>query len=66
MNRFHSQCSSPVHQGMDHLFRWQCTPDRMFELGTAAIQDQACKDAEASLQSSISSLDNVMHDMNGR
>jgi len=51
---------------MDHLFRWQCTPDRMFELGTAAIQDQACKDAEASLQSSISSLDNVMHDMNGR
>ncbi len=41
-------------------------PDRMPELTAGGVQDQACKDAQASLQSSTSSLESVTDDLNGR
>ncbi len=65
MGLFHSQGSSPEHQGTD-LSHWLCTLDRMPELGAADIQDQMCKDAQASLQSSLSRLDKVVDDLNSR
>ncbi len=38
----------------------------MPELAAAGIQDQMRKDAQASLLASNSSLDTVVHDLNGR
>ncbi len=62
---FHSQPSSPVQPQTE--FQEQYTPDTMLELAAAGgVQDQACKDAQASLQSSNTSLAIVTHDLNDR
>ena len=64
LNLFHSHPSSPVQQQID--LQEQCAPDTMPESAAAGVQDQACKDAQASLHSSISSLETVTHDLNER
>ena len=64
LNLFPSQPSTPVPQPTD--LQEQCAPDTMPELAAGGVQDQACKDAQASLQSSISSLETVTHDLNER
>ena len=61
---FHSQPSSPVQQQTD--LQEQCMPDKMPKLAAGGVQDQACKDAQARLQSSISSPDTLTHDLNDR